>query len=194
MYHVRNYNTICAPPPRFKFKCTACTAHAWRPACAFSATSTWMHSAVGRACLNPCRAALFVAVFALAVLCDIASAFFSPPVRLLTTTNIMSSSSSISGNSGAVSAESGATKQLPSLTATVKGILFDMDGTLTDSDTLHFEAYRETFLKVRVSTAVHTFAIQHVQLSGRVTGPTRPQHSRKHRHFAPSRVLQMSSW
>lgn len=31
----------------------------------------------------------------------------------------------------------------------VKGILFDMDGTLTDSDTLHFEAYQETLLKVR---------------------------------------------
>lgn len=38
-------------------------------------------------------------------------------------------------------------QQLP-LPSTVKGILFDMDGTLTDSDTLHFEAYRETFLKV----------------------------------------------
>lgn len=36
----------------------------------------------------------------------------------------------------------------PCLPPTVKGILFDMDGTLTDSDTLHFEAYRETFLKV----------------------------------------------
>lgn len=38
-------------------------------------------------------------------------------------------------------------QQLP-LPFTIKGILFDMDGTLTDSDTLHFEAYRETFLKV----------------------------------------------
>lgn len=40
-------------------------------------------------------------------------------------------------------------QQLP-LPSTVKGILFDMDGTLTDSDTLHFEAYRETFLKVHI--------------------------------------------
>ncbi|CAM9885869.1 unnamed protein product [Ectocarpus sp. 6 AP-2014] len=62
-----------------------------------------------------------------------------------------SSSSSSSSNSGAVSAESRATEQLPSLPATVKGILFDMDGTLTDSDTLHFEAYRETFLKLTPS-------------------------------------------
>ncbi len=41
-------------------------------------------------------------------------------------------------------------RQYPSLPTSVKGILFDMDGTLTDSDTLHFEAYRETFLKVCV--------------------------------------------
>ncbi|CAN0095003.1 unnamed protein product, partial [Ectocarpus fasciculatus] len=120
-----------------------------------SATSTWMHSAAGRARLNSCRAALFVAVFALPVLCDVASAFVSPiaPARLLTPTNIMSSggSSSSSSSSDAVSADSGATKQLPSLPATVKGILFDMDGTLTDSDTLHFEAYRETFLKLTPS-------------------------------------------
>lgn len=38
-------------------------------------------------------------------------------------------------------------KEKPSPPAIVKGVLFDMDGTLTDSDTLHFEAYRETFLK-----------------------------------------------
>jgi len=35
-------------------------------------------------------------------------------------------------------------KQYPPLPTSVKGILFDMDGTLTDSDTLHFEAYRGT--------------------------------------------------
>lgn len=47
-----------------------------------------------------------------------------------------------------MSTESSAVERAPSLPTTVKGILFDMDGTLTDSDTLHFEAYRETFLKV----------------------------------------------
>eukprot|EP00903_Cladosiphon_okamuranus_P011003 g10392.t1 len=56
----------------------------------------------------------------------------------------------MSNGINAVSTE-GEVKQYPSLPTTVKGILFDMDGTLTDSDTLHFEAYRETFLKVTPS-------------------------------------------
>lgn len=55
----------------------------------------------------------------------------------------------MSSHHNAVSTE-GEVKQYPSLPTTVKGILFDMDGTLTDSDILHFEAYRETFLKVKV--------------------------------------------
>ena len=51
-------------------------------------------------------------------------------------------------NSSATSTEQdSARKDNPSPPAIVKGVLFDMDGTLTDSDTLHFEAYRETFLK-----------------------------------------------
>lgn len=48
----------------------------------------------------------------------------------------------------AMSAEHHVATNSPSLPSSIKGILFDMDGTLTDSDTLHFEAYRETFLKV----------------------------------------------
>ncbi|CAM9262174.1 unnamed protein product [Discosporangium mesarthrocarpum] len=36
----------------------------------------------------------------------------------------------------------------PTCPSTIKGILFDMDGTLTDSDVLHYEAYRETLLQV----------------------------------------------
>lgn len=45
--------------------------------------------------------------------------------------------------------ESLANERSPPLPSIIKGILFDMDGTLTDSDTLHFEAYRETLLTVR---------------------------------------------
>lgn len=37
---------------------------------------------------------------------------------------------------------------VPAPPLVVKGLLLDMDGTLTDSDTLHFEAYRETLMKV----------------------------------------------
>lgn len=48
----------------------------------------------------------------------------------------------------AMSAEHDVATKHPSLPSSIKGILFDMDGTLTDSDTLHFEAYRETFLEV----------------------------------------------
>lgn len=48
----------------------------------------------------------------------------------------------------AMSSEHHVAMNRPPLPSSIKGILFDMDGTLTDSDTLHFEAYRETFLKV----------------------------------------------
>lgn len=73
---------------------------------------------------------------------DVSLAFVVAPIR----TCIMTSTTSIN----AVSTE-GEVKQYPSLPKIVKGILFDMDGTLTDSDTLHFEAYQETFLKVTVT-------------------------------------------
>eukprot|EP00904_Undaria_pinnatifida_P010393 jgi/Undpi1/6484/HiC_scaffold_20.g08963.m1 len=56
-------------------------------------------------------------------------------------------------SSSATSTEQDAArKEQPSPPAIVKGVLFDMDGTLTDSDTLHFEAYRETFLKAKAIT------------------------------------------
>lgn len=69
---------------------------------------------------------------------DVARAFVATPSGRA---NIMMGSRNAAVSTGEV-------KQYPSLPTTVKGILFDMDGTLTDSDTLHFEAYRETFLKV----------------------------------------------
>ena len=55
----------------------------------------------------------------------------------------------------AISAEQDAVAQHPLMPSIVKGILFDMDGTLTDSDSLHFEAYRETFLKVCTNNLKH---------------------------------------
>lgn len=61
--------------------------------------------------------------------------------------NVSGTGAGASSNGG-VSTEGEAKKQYPTLPTSVKGILFDMDGTLTDSDTLHFEAYRETFIKV----------------------------------------------
>lgn len=98
-----------------------------------------MHPSAERAgsvlCRPGCVAALALLTF------DITLAFVVGPSR----TGIMRGSSGSSINTASTEGE---VKQYPSLPTTVKGILFDMDGTLTDSDTLHFEAYRETFLKV----------------------------------------------
>lgn len=104
-----------------------------------------MHPTARRADSALCRAVFLAVVLALAVLCDVVSGFIAPAVRGFapSSSRIMSST-----GSGGVSSECEAKNQCPSLPASVKGILFDMDGTLTDSDTLHFEAYRETFLKV----------------------------------------------
>ena len=97
-----------------------------------------MHPTAGRAgSVLCCRPGFFVALALLAF--DVRAFLVCPAVR----TSIMNTGSGIN----AVSTE-GEVKQYPSLPKMVKGILFDMDGTLTDSDTLHFEAYRETFLKV----------------------------------------------
>lgn len=89
-----------------------------------------------------------VATFALALLCDRVFAFVAPAcARIMCSASSSSVGASISN--GGVSTESEAKQQYPALPTSVKGILFDMDGTLTDSDTLHFEAYRETLMKVR---------------------------------------------
>lgn len=97
-----------------------------------------MRSTSGRAGSVSCHPGCVV--FALALLAsDVSLAFVVAPSAR---TGIMSTGINAVSTTGEV-------KQHPSLPTTVKGILFDMDGTLTDSDTLHFEAYRETFLKVR---------------------------------------------
>lgn len=98
------------------------------------------------------RAAISTVV-AIVVLSDAALAFVAPIFHSSGSTSttattagvdIMSSSSS---SSATPTEQESARKERPSPPAVVKGVLFDMDGTLTDSDTLHFEAYRETFLK-----------------------------------------------
>ena len=98
--------------------------------------------ASGRAGSVSCRPGCLV--FALALLAfDVSLGFVVGPVAP-SRTSIMNTG----GGINAVSTEGEGIKQYPPLPTTLKGILFDMDGTLTDSDTLHFEAYRETFLKV----------------------------------------------
>lgn len=103
-----------------------------------------MHPAAGRAGSVTCRPGYLAVALAL-VAFDVALAF----ITTSGTSNIMRRHTS----NNAVSTQ-GDVKQYPSLPTTVKGILFDMDGTLTDSDTLHFQAYRETFLKVGGSLQV----------------------------------------
>lgn len=107
------------------------------------------------------------AVLAIFVLSDTALAFVAPIVHSSRSSTSKSSSTTatcalrrvrlqqqqsprvlgIMSSSATSTEQDSARKENPSPPAIVKGVLFDMDGTLTDSDTLHFEAYRETFLK-----------------------------------------------
>lgn len=108
-----------------------------------------MHPTASRASSSSCCALFVAVVLALVVLCDVVSGFIAPAVPVFAPS---SSTTMSSTSSGRVSTEREAKSQFPALPTTVQGILFDMDGTLTDSDTLHFEAYRETFLKVRIES------------------------------------------
>lgn len=144
-----NSQGICTEPPlTYTWRCRAqcCRAECRAAVLLVLLFTSWMHPTARREDSASCRAVLVAVVLVLAVLCDVVSGFIAPAaVRGFapSSSRIMSSTSS-----GGASTECKAKNQCPSLPASVKGILFDMDGTLTDSDTLHFEAYRETFLKV----------------------------------------------
>lgn len=69
----------------------------------------------------------------------------------VSSTTMKKSSSRVDATKSAAS--SGMPKAAPSQ---VKGVLLDMDGTMTDSDTLHFEAYRETLAKVSLQSTCCT--------------------------------------
>lgn len=106
-----------------------------------------MHPA-RRAGSASCGAVFPAVVLALVVLGHVVGGFLAPAVPVIAPSSPGSSKIMSSTSSGGVSTEGETKNKWPALPTSVKGILFDMDGTLTDSDTLHFEAYRETFLKV----------------------------------------------
>ena len=58
------------------------------------------------------------------------------------------------------------TYTIPSTGKKLKGILFDMDGTLTDSDSVHFEAYRATISRIQPAFGDITRDFYDTEMSG----------------------------
>ena len=141
-----------------------------------------MHQPVSQMCPASFRAAISTVLAIVLLISDVSLAFVargSPILVINSSSNGRSSTTAAAAtataaarvrrplarvvgimNSSATSTEQDAAKkEQPSPPAIVKGVLFDMDGTLTDSDTLHFEAYRETFLKASKHYSTYTTGV-----------------------------------
>lgn len=80
-------------------------------------------------------------------------------------------------------------RPMPDL-STIKAVLFDVDGTLTNSDPLHFKAFQEILLqynyKVRLSQAHHPLLSQYPTLSCAIVSTS------YHDHMLGSELQNMS--